>query len=377
MSGFRRARRLRLAGALFLFLVMGHPLLAQRHHLVEPGDTLYALAVRYGTSVEALRKENDISGSMLSVGQMLELPVAGGFRFEAVRAGESFEDIAARLGLRAQSLRLANPQISGPIAAGTALRIPPRDGLSVRLEEGDSLLGLAMRHGVAPSELLDVNALEHLGEASVGDWVLLPVALSASVPDTTLAAVIADGVGGAAVSEPVMTAPRPGSGVPATSPAASSAAAPGWHAQQQEGLLLLAPSLLAQFTPRSSDFIMPLQGRLSSRFGWRNISVAGNRFHGGVDLAVDSGTPVVAAMDGVVARSGWVGAYGYAIYIDHGDGLQTRYAHLSELLVAVGEVVRQGDTIARAGSTGASTGPHLHFEIRVEGQAVDPLSLLR
>ena len=126
----------------------------------------------------------------------------------------------------------------------------------------------------------------------------------------------------------------------------------------------------------AEEFIWPATGRISSHFGFRNISVAGNRNHGGIDIAAASGTPVLASRSGTVTFSGRNGAYGYVIYLDHPDGSQTRYAHLSALLAAAGQNVRQGDTIGLVGSTGASTGPHLHFEIRQQGVALDPLGLL-
>ena len=382
MSGSRRAPRLRLAGALslsssrglrrsvgrlllvtLLVTLLGKLLVAQAQHVVEPGDTLYSLAARYGTTVEALRLENGLADSLLRVGQRLELPSRAGFRFEPALAGETLPQLASRLDLSLQTLQLANPAVSGSIAAGARIRVPPGEGLSVLLEEGDSVLGLAIRHGVAPSAVLEANDLEQLSEVGPGDWLYLPVESvgrdAAGLPQTAA-------TGGPAELPPAPPAELPPVEVPPAE----------WHAREQAELLARAPLLIGEFVPTSSVFLMPLEGRLSSSYGWRNISVAGNRFHGGIDLAVDLGTPVAAAMDGIVVRAGWVGAYGYAVYIDHGEGLQTRYAHLSELLVAVGSRVRQGDIIARAGSSGASTGPHLHFEIRMEGQAVDPLSLL-
>lgn len=126
----------------------------------------------------------------------------------------------------------------------------------------------------------------------------------------------------------------------------------------------------------SNGFVRPLAGRLSSAFGWRNIAVNGNRFHGGVDFVADTGTPVAAARDGRVTRAGWWGTYGNVVVLDHGDGSETRYAHLSRLHVSAGDVVRQGDVVGAVGSTGASTGPHLHFELRFDGRAVDPLAYL-
>jgi murein DD-endopeptidase MepM/ murein hydrolase activator NlpD len=98
--------------------------------------------------------------------------------------------------------------------------------------------------------------------------------------------------------------------------------------------------------------------------------------HEGIDIAVPTGTPVWAAAAGTVIYSGWLGGYGNLVVVDHGNGLATAYAHNSALLVAVGQVVAQGDTIALAGSTGHSSGPHVHFEVRVNGVAVDPLLYL-
>lgn len=129
--------------------------------------------------------------------------------------------------------------------------------------------------------------------------------------------------------------------------------------------------------PRIEVFIWPVQGRISSGFGWRNVSVGGNRNHSGIDIVADTGTPVAAAKSGTVTFAGWNGAYGYVIYVDHGDSTQTRYAHLSAYFKGTGDAVTKGETIGYVGSTGASTGPHLHFEIRNSGVAVDPLPILQ
>ena len=145
----------------------------------------------------------------------------------------------------------------------------------------------------------------------------------------------------------------------------------------QAALLPQAVATLAGVQWWETGYVMPVEGRMSSPFGWRNISVNGNRFHGGVDFAASPGSRVVAARSGRVARAGWWGTYGYVVVLDHGDGSETRYAHLSSYAVAAGDVVRQGDTVGGVGSTGASTGPHLHFEIRLNGSAVDPLPYLR
>lgn len=148
------------------------------------------------------------------------------------------------------------------------------------------------------------------------------------------------------------------------------------HEQEQFAVLSRAAALSTRIDRIGASYLWPVRGRISSAFGWRNISVAGNRFHGGIDIAAPNGTPVAAARGGVIARSGWVGAYGYMVAIDHGDGWETRYAHLSRIDVREGERVAQGAVIGLVGSTGASTGPHLHFEVRHDGRALDPLAYL-
>lgn len=122
-------------------------------------------------------------------------------------------------------------------------------------------------------------------------------------------------------------------------------------------------------------YIKPISGgRISSYFGKRNKPTAGaSTYHQGVDWSTPVGTSVMASCGGTVSKAGWASGYGYCVFIEHEDGKQTRYGHLSKVLVKVGQKVRQGEKIALSGNTGVSTGPHLHFEIRVNGTAVDPL----
>lgn len=117
--------------------------------------------------------------------------------------------------------------------------------------------------------------------------------------------------------------------------------------------------------------------RLSSHYGYRADPLRGaSRMHYGLDIPGPLGTPVLASGQGLVAFAGLAGSYGQMVEIDHGDGLRTRYAHLSRLLVRPGEAVGQRQAIALMGSTGRSTGSHLHFEVRVNGRATDPAPLL-
>ena len=123
--------------------------------------------------------------------------------------------------------------------------------------------------------------------------------------------------------------------------------------------------------PSAAGFIWPVHGVLTSGFGWR-----WGRMHEGIDLAVPMGTPVVAAATGTVIVAGWLGGYGNLVVVDHGNGVATAYGHNTSVTVGAGQSVAQGQLIAYSGNTGHSTGPHVHFEVRINGSPVDPLGYL-
>jgi murein DD-endopeptidase MepM/ murein hydrolase activator NlpD len=126
--------------------------------------------------------------------------------------------------------------------------------------------------------------------------------------------------------------------------------------------------------PWSGRFIRPVEGRITSGYGMRNHPIFKVRkMHTGIDIAAPTGAPIRAADAGVVVEAGYIRGYGYTVIIDHGGGVATLYAHCSALLVSAGQEVQRGQIIARVGSTGYSTGPHLHFEVRVNGEPVNPL----
>lgn len=138
------------------------------------------------------------------------------------------------------------------------------------------------------------------------------------------------------------------------------------------------PEIIERGTQDPPTFIWPVYGSISSGFGSRARPKAGaSTYHQGIDIAVPTGTSVMASSGGTVVSAGWQSGYGNVIYIQHGDGTQTRYGHLSRILVSVGQRVSQGSKIALSGNTGNSTGPHLHFEIRINGSAVNPLNYLQ
>ncbi len=154
--------------------------------------------------------------------------------------------------------------------------------------------------------------------------------------------------------------------------------------ERQENQLLAESQALAGVINGSSgsgqgtgSLIYPVNGPITSPFGWRIHPILGYRkFHTGVDFGVGYGTPIRAADSGTVIYATWMGGYGNVIIIDHGNGLSTLYAHQSGLAVGTGARVTRGQTVGYVGSTGFSTGPHLHFEVRVNGNPVDPMGYL-
>lgn len=127
----------------------------------------------------------------------------------------------------------------------------------------------------------------------------------------------------------------------------------------------------------SGSMIWPIHGEITSEFGWRTHPIFGtSKYHSGLDIAGDYGIPVAAADGGTVIHAGWISGYGYAVIIDHGGGISTLYGHNQSLAVSEGQSVSQGQTIAYCGSTGYSTGPHVHFEVRRNGSPVSPYDFL-
>jgi len=123
--------------------------------------------------------------------------------------------------------------------------------------------------------------------------------------------------------------------------------------------------------------LWPVVGTVTSRYGWR-VSPwnDGNEFHAGIDIANGIGTPIVATADGKVVQNTWADGYGNLVQIDHGNGIVTLYGHNSQVVVKVGQNVKKGQVISYMGSTGRSTGPHVHYEVRVNDNAIDPVRFM-
>ncbi|MEM9540132.1 MAG: peptidoglycan DD-metalloendopeptidase family protein [Cyanobacteria bacterium P01_E01_bin.42] len=153
-------------------------------------------------------------------------------------------------------------------------------------------------------------------------------------------------------------------------------------AEDSQGIGLMIQKRMATQTRRpfsgTQTFIAPHNARLSSKFGWRQHPIwGGRRLHSGIDFAGEYGSPIYAADSGIVILAQWYGGYGKTVVIDHGQGITTLYGHASKFFVREGQPVKKGAAIAEVGSTGFSSGPHLHFEIREDGKPVDPLKYLQ
>ncbi len=153
--------------------------------------------------------------------------------------------------------------------------------------------------------------------------------------------------------------------------------------QQIDGKKASMKELLLAMEKRSNSLnlfpdLWPGEGGvISSPYGGRMAPIGGGYdWHPGIDIAVDFGTPVYASAAGTVEQAGWNGGYGRYVKLDHGNGYETAYGHMSGVAVSEGEAVRKGDIIGFAGSSGYSTGPHIHFEVLVDGQYVDPMYML-
>jgi murein DD-endopeptidase MepM/ murein hydrolase activator NlpD len=230
------------------------------------------------------------------------------------------------------------------ISAATGDRVVDRDAIRRLAQEFESLLMTQMIREMRRS-MLDTEDTEGLGSAALMDTgdVELGRALSAA--------------GGFGLIDALLSA------FERLAPPTGETPQTGYHAT------LASPAVIDSVPSRPP--VVPES--VNSTFGWRSDPITGRpRFHNGVDIAAAYGSNVEAAGAGRVAFAGAQGGYGETVLIDHGGGRQTRYAHLSELLVKAGDTVQAGQVVGRAGSSGRSTGPHLHFEVLVNGTPVDP-----
>lgn len=243
-----------------------------------------------------------------------------------VQEGDTLGAIAERYGLSISTVLWSNSlSYTSTIRPGQELTILPVDGVVYTVRSGDTLSRIARQYAVDVETIMEQNGLASANRLAIGDKLLLPGAAPPSRVSTTRSS--------ASIST-LFTPP---------SVSAPSAAVDGW--------------------------IWPTNWRVITQYyGWR---------HTGVDIDGDYTTSSFAARGGVVIYSGWRSGYGLTVEVDHGDGYVTRYAHHSKNYVAVGEVVSAGQVLAQTGTTGRSTGTHLHFEVIRNGRFQNPLDYVR
>ncbi|MDR2393729.1 MAG: M23 family metallopeptidase [Treponema sp.] len=249
--------------------------------------------------------------------EIIPLNLVETFAWESykVKKGDSVSKIAANHALSMDAI-IASNYISNAklLREGDILRIPNMDGIPYTVKKGDALSKISNAMGVPLEVILDANDIQ--SETLTPGKVLF---------------------------------------------------IPGAKMRSEDLKVILGDS-----------FIYPIRGRLTSPFGWRNDPISGvRRYHAALDLAAAMGTPIKAAMDGRVSTVGVNSVYGKYIIISHANGYQTMYAHMSATSVNQGALVSQGTKIGEVGSTGYSTGPHLHFAIYKNGRAVNPLDFLK
>jgi murein DD-endopeptidase MepM/ murein hydrolase activator NlpD len=257
-------------------------------------------------------------GTALTVNELqFTQPVT--YKRYTVVPGDTLLGITLKFGLTNISTLIAVNDIDNvrQLRSGQTLKIPSIDGLEYTVKKGDTLNGLSSRYKVALEELLDVNDLDSR-ELAAGQTLFIP---------------------GAKLSADKI--------------------------RNAMGELFKYP-------------LSSVRWRLTSRFGPRSDPFTGAKSnHTGIDMAAPTGTPIYASMGGRVITAGFSNVFGYYVVIDHGNGYQTLYGHMSKILVRAKQQVAQGSRIGLVGSTGYSTGPHLHFTVYKNGRLIDPLSVLK
>ena len=339
---------------------------------VKPGDALEAIARRFGVDPRHILWSSGLKDARLYPGQRLLIPIVDqeadapprlppGVEAYRVRPGDTLEAIAKRFGVSLLDLVSANPTLESldRLVVGSELYIPRKaKGLVVALGEGQTLLDLAERFGLSPVELARANGVKNPLALRPGDRVLIPGLQAKTTYERLLAKQEAE-------RRARLEAER----------------------RRQEELRRLAEqrrrqqeaprrqAQVRQVCYREGGMRWPLANfQITTSCGGRPPS---QRFHTGIDLAAPAGTPIYAAKAGRVEVAGWSSVgYGFHVVLDHGGGLETLYAHMSRIAVRAGQWVEAGQVIGYVGSTGWSTGPHLHFEVRVNGLVKNPLSYL-
>ncbi len=376
---------------------------------IQPGDTLWDIAIRYETTVDELKLANQLVNNKLKLGAILKLPNGSNSSPETyiVREGDTLFDIALAFSLTVDDLIAFNNIDGSFIKPGQKLVLnSPKDApasLIVKVESGDTLWKIARQYDIEVVDLIAANKLQS-DKLSIGTELIVPgryAALetkSGSSPDLGgSAAAVSITVGkGDTLWEIARRYDTDISALMSANSLSSSEIKAGQVLRIISGGELSRAKtdttespILASVAKPSAGFdsvsktlsliplmVWPLKGQITSKFGFRRLRIANSNFHTGLDIDGITGDPIKAAVAGRVSFAGRRGGYGNLVVITGTDDRLYYYGHASEILVNRGDEVALGQVIAKVGNTGRSTGSHLHFEIRVDGKAVDPLIIL-
>lgn len=286
----------------------------------------------------------------------------------AVQAGDTMYSIARKHGVSVDAILWANDLTdSNVLKQGQKLTIPPATGKLHVAKDGDTLDSLATTYAVSKGGIAAMNGLTEDATLKAGQRLLVPSSTKPGTGDPTFAPTP---LSAASSSEPVPIAPPPDAGTGSPTPPSSSVL----------GSMSFAPSI---FTATGAPTVTVTNKKVP-KLSWpvavnppkSGVSQAFRPGHTGIDVYAPQGTSIKAAAGGTVKLAeknpdGFSG-YGWIVIVDHGDGISTWYAHCGTFNVKAGEKVKSGDTLATVGMTGRTTGPHLHFELRIGTTAVDP-----
>ena len=355
---------------------------AWREHVVKNGETLSDIAQSYGsiTAQDILRANGLKDANRLSENQLLLIPndpskVEDTFdevttrKIRIAATKEKLEPIRTKIYIVAQGDSLwsiANSQnveldtlvgsnnfkTSARLRPGAVLRIPNQEGIFYTMQDGDTIEAVSKRYGVSMNKIRQVNAELDVASLKKGDEVFLPGAKPEGLVENKEVKLVE-------VRKPAPAKTQKTAAKPSTTKADKPA--------------------IGEIAVRKAKggFRWPIMGRINSPFGWRQHPITRRKdFHTGIDIKANRNDPIKAAGSGKVVYSGWMGGYGKVLVIEHSNGQSTLYAHCSSLLAGKGASVSSGQLVARVGTTGRSTGPHLHFEVRNGNSPVNPIKYL-
>lgn len=352
-------------------------------YTVRPGDTLSQIASRFRVDAQAIMYSSGLKNAALRPGQVLRIPLVEesddgirlppGVRAYVVRRGDTLQSVARRFGLTMLGLVSANPGLESldRLEVGSTLYIPTKEpGLLLRLKQGETIQDLAQRFGMTVAELAKANGLDSPTEVQPGDLILLPGVQAKTTYERLLQIQEAERKAREEEARRLAEERRKREEARQKRLAEAQTRARLQQQARSQPRLRRANAVVA-----AAGYRWPISNfTITSYFGRRGVF---QRFHTGIDLAAPAGTRIYAARAGRVVTAGWSRfGYGLHVVIDHGGAQETLYAHMSRIAVRSGQWVDRGEIIGYVGSTGWSTGPHLHFEVRVRDVARNPMAYL-